>query len=125
MLPVGAFCLIVCGLGLDDYQIFDLKFSVLLVGVTVGPLQPMATELCVEVAYPCSENIVLVVQQIIGNLTSALWIPFFEFVLTLDRTHFGFSFHCMAMLHALVTGYFINFPGHLHRTNMEFEFAGA
>merc|ERR1740130_1560412 len=103
----------ICGLGLDDGILLDLKFSILLVGVVVGPLQPVATETAVEVAYPCSENIVLVVQQFLGNLVSALWIPLFQFFLTLDRTHFGFSFHCMAMIHALVTGYFISFPGEL------------
>ena len=106
-------------MGLDDGISLDLRSSILVVGLVLGPLQPLATETAVEVAYPCSENIVLVIQQFVGNLASALWIPLFQFALTLDRTRFGFSFHCMAMLHALVTGYFIGFPGKLRRTDME------
>ena len=44
----------------------------------VGPLEPVSTELGVDVALPLSENTVLVTQQLFSNLLSAILIPFFK-----------------------------------------------
>lgn len=47
----------------------------LALGAAIGPVQPIAAELAVEVAYPCDENAVEATQQLAGNLFSFLLIP--------------------------------------------------
>ena len=56
----------------------DLRWSLVVVAALVGPLQPVSTELGVDVVYPLSENTVLVIQQLFSNLLSALFIPIFK-----------------------------------------------
>lgn len=47
-------------------------------GLAVGPVQPINAELAVDVTYPCDETAVESVQQIGGNMISALLIPVAE-----------------------------------------------
>lgn len=47
-------------------------------GFTVGPIQPINAELAVDVTYPGDETAVESVQQIGGNLVSALLVPLAE-----------------------------------------------
>ena len=67
-----------CGVSLDSNRGGDLRWSLIVVAALVGPLQPVSTELGVDVAYPLSENTVLVIQQLFSNLLSALFIPIFK-----------------------------------------------
>jgi hypothetical protein len=62
MLVLGVFGLAECGVSLDSGRGSDLRWSLVIVSVLVGPLQPVSTELGVEVAYPLSKNTVLVIQ---------------------------------------------------------------
>ncbi len=78
MLITGAFSLAVCNVNLDSDAGGDLRLNLLIVAVLTGPLQPISTELGVEVVYPLSENTVLVIQQLFSNLLSALFIPVFK-----------------------------------------------
>jgi len=48
---------------------------VLTVGMFIGPVQPITAELAVEVTYPSDENAIVAVQQVFGNLFSALLVP--------------------------------------------------
>jgi hypothetical protein len=50
----------------------------LFLGVAAGPIQPINAELAVDVTYPGDETAVESVQQIGGNLISALLIPIAE-----------------------------------------------
>jgi hypothetical protein len=52
MLVSGAFALSYCNIQLDADRGGDLRLSLLAVGVLAGPLQPISTELGVEVVYP-------------------------------------------------------------------------
>ena len=43
-------------------------------GALIGPVQPINAELAVEVAYPADENAIEALQQLCGNLFSALLV---------------------------------------------------
>merc|ERR1712194_256988 len=70
-------------LGLTDHALGQepilLIASLLGLGIVVGPVQPINAELAVDVTYPSDETAVESVQQIGGNLFSALIIPLAEF----------------------------------------------
>ena len=71
--------ILVLPLGLTHHQIGKqpilLVVSLLGLGFFVGPIQPINAELAVDVTYPGDETAVESVQQIGGNLVSALLIP--------------------------------------------------
>ena len=59
LLITGACFLAVCGYALDNTtHIIQIWWMLLVIATTVGPLQPVATELGVEIVFPKSENIV-------------------------------------------------------------------
>jgi len=70
-------------LGFTDYALGKEPILVLLslfgLGFLLGPVQPINAELAVDVTYPSDETAVESVQQIGGNLFSALIIPLAEF----------------------------------------------
>ena len=53
-------------------------------GVSAGPIQPINAELAVDVTYPGDETAVESVQQIGGNLVSALLVPLAELMSKTD-----------------------------------------
>ena len=71
-------------LGLTDHSMGKepllLVMSLLGLGMAAGPVQPINAELAVDVTYPGDETAVESVQQIGGNLISALLIPLAEFL---------------------------------------------
>jgi FLVCR family feline leukemia virus subgroup C receptor-related protein len=96
-------------------------------GASAGPVQPIAAELAVEVAYPCDENAVEATQQLSGNLFSALLVPLcasaarFDLQLgTLQADVRGDTLLLLALL--LATGaYFTTFDAPLLRTMLDEE----
>jgi len=80
LLVFGAVALAECGVSLDEARGGDVRWSLLLVSGLLGPLLPVAAELGVEMAYPLSENTVLVILQLSCNMLSALFIPLFQAV---------------------------------------------
>jgi heme/copper-type cytochrome/quinol oxidase subunit 2 len=108
----------------------DLRLALLVVGVLAGPLQPISTELGVEVVYPLSENTVLVIQQLFSNLLSALFIPLFKALKDVgtakeeantkfEAPMYTFSFYMLIIIHALSTLYFSTFNGKYLRHEAE------
>eukprot|EP00854_Cymbomonas_tetramitiformis_P002176 gene2176-2884_t len=69
LIPLGI------GEGLDNRIVLA---SLLAMGAAVGPIQPINAELAVEVTYPADENTIVAVQQVCGNLFSALLVPLLE-----------------------------------------------
>ena len=76
--------------------------------------------------YPLSENTVLVVQQLLSNLTSAIFIPFFHgarnFALEgadFERPQYTFSFWVLMATHILATIFFSTFRGSYKRYEHE------
>lgn len=69
-------------LGLTDHAIGNepilLVLALLGLGIAAGPVQPINAELAVDVTYPGDETAVESVQQIGGNLISALLVPLAE-----------------------------------------------
>ncbi|KAL3923570.1 MAG: hypothetical protein SGILL_001583 [Bacillariaceae sp.] len=132
MLVLGAFGLAECGVSLDSDRGSDLRWSLVVVAALVGPLQPVSTELGVEVAYPLSENTVLVIQQLFSNLLSAIFIPFFKSLKDIgstkfedgelvERPQYTFSFYLLIVLHTGVTVYFATFNGKYLRYEHELQ----
>jgi Major Facilitator Superfamily len=130
MLVLGAFALAECGVSLDADRGGDLRWSLIVVAALVGPLQPVSTELGVEVVFPLSENTVLVIQQLFSNLLSALFIPFFKALRDVgterisetelyERPQYTFSFYLLIVLHASVTVFFATFNGRYLRFERE------
>jgi hypothetical protein len=132
MLVLGAFSLAECGVSLDADRGGDLRWALIVVAALVGPLQPVSTELGVEVVYPLSENTVLVIQQLFSNLLSALFIPFFKALKDVgtsrmdatelyERPQYTFSFYLLIVLHAAVTVFFATFNGRYLRYEHELQ----
>ncbi len=130
MLVLGAFALAECGVSLDADRGGDLRWSLIVVAALVGPLQPVSTELGVEVVFPLSENTVLVIQQLFSNLLSAMFIPFFKALRDVgterisatelyERPQYTFSFYLLIVLHAAVTVFFATFNGRYLRYERE------
>jgi len=76
---LGLTALLVVPLGLTEHAIgkepIFLVVSLLGLGFFTGPVQPINAELAVDVTYPGDETAVESVQQIFGNLISALLVP--------------------------------------------------
>ena len=91
--PVTLACLFatmffVIPLGFTDHAIGNqpllLVGSLLGLGLSCGPIQPINAELAVDVTYPSDETAVESVQQVGGNLVSALMVPVAEWALNQD-----------------------------------------
>ena len=127
MLVLGAFGLAECGVSLDEDNGRDLRVALVIVAALVGPLQPVSTELGVDVAYPLSENTVLVIQQLFSNLLSALFIPIFKALKDVgkgdidERPEYTFSFYLLIVLHTAATVFFATFNGKYLRYEHELE----
>lgn len=136
MLIFGAFGLSICNVNLDADAGGDLRLWLLVVAVLAGPLQPISTELGVEVVYPLSENTVLVIQQLFSNFLSAAFIPVFKALKDIQtNVHVGkdgsplggevpqytFSFYLLIVIHASATIYFATFNGTYLRYEAELE----
>ena len=136
MLVLGAFGLAECGVSLDADRGNSLRWALIVVAVLVGPLQPVSTELGVDVVYPLSENTVLVIQQLFSNLLSAAFIPCFKAMKDfgavstyegqVERPQYTFSFYLLIVLHAAATVFFATFNGRYlrHEHELEKEAAG-
>jgi MFS family permease len=131
MLVLGAFGLAECGVSLDSNSGVSLRWSLIIVALLVGPLQPVSTELGVDVVYPLSENTVLVIQQLFSNLLSAAFIPCFKAMKNLgegslhdgttERPAYTFSFYLLIVVHACATVFFATFNGRYLRYEHELE----
>lgn len=132
MLVLGAFALAECGVSLDADRGNSLRWALIVVAVLVGPLQPVSTELGVDVVYPLSENTVLVIQQLFSNLLSAAFIPCFKAMRdfgsvealeegVVERPQYTFSFYLLIVLHAAATVFFATFNGRYLRYEHELE----
>ena len=87
---LAATALLCIPLGLTDHALGKepllIIFALLGLGMAAGPIQPINAELAVDVTYPGDETAVESVQQIGGNLVSALLIPLAEFASEKDFT---------------------------------------
>lgn len=126
LLLMGAFALAECAINLEAERSDGLKWMLLILAVFVGPLQPVATELGVDVVYPLSENTVLVVQQLVSNLSSAIFIPFFQVAKNYAtqgddfvRPAYTFSFVVLMAIHVVATVFFATFNGAYKRLEHE------
>mmetsp|Transcript_32135 Transcript_32135/g.64019 ORF Transcript_32135/g.64019 Transcript_32135/m.64019 type:complete len:414 (+) Transcript_32135:2-1243(+) len=95
--PVTLACLLatmffVVPLGLTDHMLGNepvlLVLALLGLGIACGPIQPINAELAVDVTYPSDETAVESVQQVGGNLVSALMVPVAEWALNQDYEFF-------------------------------------
>lgn len=118
LLLLGAFALAECNISLYGGREGSLKWSLLCAAVLIGPLQPISTELAVDVSYPLCANTVLVIQQLVSNLFSALFIPLFlnlrDYGTNIEgreRPQYTFSFYLLIVIHGVATVFFATFNG--------------
>jgi len=71
-------------LGLGHAPRLLVLTALLAIGTFAGPVQPINAELAVEVTYPADENAIEAVQQLCGNLASALLVPVCEWAARWD-----------------------------------------
>lgn len=144
LLVLGVFALAECGVSLDEDRDGDVRWSMLVVSGLLGPLLPVATELAVELAYPLSENTVLVILQLSSNIFSACFIPLFQavrdvgvttnnnsgnvgeadddgaaMVLGSGRPPYTISFYLLILICSAAAVYFASFNGKYHRLEAE------
>lgn len=122
---------LVAALGLGKAPTLLIIGALLGVGLFAGPVQPINAELAVEVSYPADENAIEAVQQLCGNLISALLVPLCEAAFLYDvpvpawpealggqggTDRLQGDTLLLLMIVALVTVYFSTFDGTLNRT---------
>eukprot|EP00798_Chlamydomonas_sp_ICE-L_P007872 gene7872-1082_t len=94
-------------------------------GAIVGPVQPIGAELGVEVAYPQDENSIVAVQQIFGNLFSALLVPLAEQAAEVHLKGAGLEIDGDLVLLLAIAGsaglYMTTFDSPLYRTLLDTE----
>jgi len=78
LLVLSAFALAECGISLDIQVGWDVRWSLLLVAILMGPLRSISTELGVADASPLSKTTVLIIQELFASGFCALSIPFFQ-----------------------------------------------
>lgn len=112
-------------LGLEFLPRSAALIALLAIGSFAGPVQPINAELAVEVTYPCDENAIEAVQQLCGNLVSALLVPICEWAaenkLTIpgvDAYLRGDTLLLLAIL-VVVSVYFSTFDAPLRRTEVD------
>jgi len=127
---LAATAFFVLPLGLTDHALgrepLLLVAALLGLGMAAGPIQPINAELAVDVTYPGDETAVESVQQIGGNLVSALLIPLAEAASQNDYTllpgvpglesDLRGDVLLLIALAMLTLGYFSNFDAPLART---------
>ena len=108
LIPIGA------GEVIPDAYVL---FSLVLLGFTVGPVQPICAELAVEVSYPEDENGVVALQQVCGNLFSAILVPILAFAANGDLLFGKLSgdYAILIVLGLATLGYFTTFDAPLKR----------
>lgn len=124
---LAVIALLLLGIGEGQLLTFPepaIFLLLLALGIAAGPVQPIAAELAVEVAYPCDENAVEATQQLAGNLFSALLVP-----ICYDAAKFDFQIGRLAdvqgdtlVLLLLVSGtaaYFAQFNSPLRRALLD------
>jgi len=82
----------------DRVNDYDLDAAVLLLGMFVGPVQPLAAELAVEQTYPDGdENHIVAIQQTFGNCASALAVPAFHALSMFAKRHDVQARYCLRL----------------------------
>jgi MFS family permease len=132
-LAATAVCLV--PLGLTDHAIGKEPLLIIIallgLGMAAGPVQPINAELAVDVTYPGDETAVESVQQIGGNLVSALLIPIAEIAAEKDfklldgvpglESDIRGDFVLLIAIALLTMGYFSKFDAPLRRTEADEE----
>lgn len=78
---VSLICLLLTAVSIAVFQLVPkvkvqaTLLSLLVLGAVLGPIQPVVLELGVECSYPTSEATVAALQQLCGNLLSAVAVP--------------------------------------------------
>jgi len=124
LLICGAFLLAECGIALDPYNGIEERWVLLVTAFFIGPLQPVSTEMGVDIVYPISENTVLCIQQLFANLCSSVIIPIFASLQNVGtandaRPQYYYSFYLLICIHAASTVYFSLFSGRYRRYEHE------
>jgi len=95
--------------------------ALLTIGLFAGPVQPINAELAVEVTYPADENAIEAVQQLCGNLASALLLPLCEYAAGFSGLGMRGDTIILLVIVSVVSAYFSTFSAPLLRTQVDSE----
>lgn len=115
----------VLALGMESLPRSFALVALLAIGSFAGPVQPINAELAVEVTYPCDENAIEAVQQLCGNLVSALLVPICEWAADNKVTIPGMDGYLrgdtilLLVILIAVAIYFSTFSAPLRRTEVD------
>jgi FLVCR family feline leukemia virus subgroup C receptor-related protein len=93
--------------------------AVLATGFFVGPIQPIAAETAVEITYPSDENTIVAVQQVFGNLFSAVLVPLFQFLRDPFTLQYAGSVNMVFIIGVASMVVFASFRPELKRSNLD------
>uniref|UniRef100_A0A6S9EIL0 Major facilitator superfamily (MFS) profile domain-containing protein n=1 Tax=Heterosigma akashiwo TaxID=2829 RepID=A0A6S9EIL0_HETAK len=93
--------------------------SVVSIGFFVGPIQPIAAETACEITYPSDENTIVAVQQVFGNLFSAILVPFFHALRDPYTMQYAGSINMVFMTAVASMVVFASFRPDLKRSNLD------
>ena len=99
-------CFIITALSLLAFTYYSVDSAVLtcllvvVLGFSLGPIQPLVIETGVEVTYPSPASTVAAVQQVLGNVLSALVFPLFGWM---ERSREG-GMHVVLVIVSAVLG---------------------
>jgi len=96
-------------------------FSVILIGIFTGPIQPLAIEVAVECSYPSSEAGVTAVQQLAGNFLSAILTPILNSAKDPNTESMMKSNWIITALVGLVGFFYIGWNGEYRRMKLDFN----
>jgi predicted MFS family arabinose efflux permease len=95
--------------------------ALMAIGLFAGPVQPINAELAVEVTYPADENAIEAVQQLCGNLASALLVPICEWAAGFSSNGMRGDTILLLVIISVVGLYFSTFSAPLVRSQVDGE----
>ena len=108
LLGVSLLILIICDLNIDSIERFGC--NILMLALVVSPIQPLSSQLGVDVASPISETTVLIIQQVFSSFLSVCCILACTALRTVSST-LDLPFYFLISIQVLATIYFSTFHG--------------
>ena len=112
LLSVSVLILVLCDLNLDSIERFGC--NILMVALVISPVQPLSSQLGVDVVSPISDTTVLIIQQVFSSFLSVCCISVCMIWTKVSSTS-DFLFYLLISIQVLATIYFSTF--HRQYTN--------
>ena len=98
---------------------WSTALAVAVLGFSLGPVQPLVIEVAVECTYPSSSSTVAAVQQLLGNVVSALLFPLMAWMKGKDDGGMDEMLLAISLVLALSAAVYSSFRGEYRRLRHE------